>query len=220
MAARPFPASHSSRTMFAFSIGGYNPLRTFKRLSLGVAFATITATAAVGLGTTPAFATTLMSCTGGSGSSTLSPGISNTPTQQTISGTDTLTGCNGGGFGITGGTVTVANLKTVQTGNPPAQPTCASLGTPPPKGTITALGGTANTTWSDGSTSQGVIKLKSTGVIGQVNAVVKITSGRFFASGHTTKSKGVVTFTPASGQTCPTLTMVNDTNSTTTITQI
>jgi hypothetical protein len=185
---------------------------------VAVAFASLMAAAAVGLGTTPAFASTLLTCTGGSGSSTLSPGVTNTPTQQTISGADNLTGCSGSGT-ITGGTVTVSGLKTVPTGTPPMQASCPGLLMTTPKGTLVATGGTATTTWSDGSTSTGSIKLKSTGMLAQVNAIVKITSGKFFAAGHTTKSKGVVVFLPATGQTCPTLTMVTDTNMKTTVTQ-
>jgi hypothetical protein len=131
-----------------------------------------------------------------------------------------VTGCNGGGRGITGGTVTVTGLKTLATGNPPMQASCAGLAMPSPKGTVVASGGTATTTWSDGSTSVGSLKLKSTGAIGSVVAIIKITSGTFFAAGHTTKSKGTVSFSVPAGQTCPTLTMVNTTTGTTNITQV
>jgi hypothetical protein len=192
-----------------------------KRFSVGVACAAITATAAIGFGATPAFAAPSLTCTGGTGHSTLSPGITNTPTQQTIAGTDNLTGCSGPGTTITGGTVTVSNLKTVATGNPPQQATCSGLATSPPKGTLVAdISGVASISWSDGSTSNGVIKLKSSGTLATEIVVLKITSGKFFVSGHTTKLKGNISFAPSTGQTCPTLTDVDTTNSTSNINTI
>jgi hypothetical protein len=159
----------------------------------------------------------VLTCTGGSGTGTLSPGLTATPTQQTISGTDNLTGCSGSGT-ITGGTVTTSRLKTLATGNPPQQASCAELNTPPPKGTVVASG-TGSILWSDGSTSAGSIKLKSTGAVGTETETIKITSGQFFVAGHITKAKGTISFHPATGQNCPTLTQVNATNATTTITE-
>jgi len=191
-----------------------------KRFTVAVAVTALSGAGLILAGTAPAFASTLLTCTGGSGTSTFSPGITNTPTQQTISSTSTITGCSGSGTTITGGTVTVSNLKTLATGTPPMQATCGGLVKPSPKGTLITTAGTATTTWSDGTTSTGSIKLKSTGAIGTVTAIIKITGGTFFAAGHTTKSKGVVSFSIPTGQTCPTLTMVNTTDATTTITQV
>jgi hypothetical protein len=159
----------------------------------------------------------LLTCTGGSGTGTLSPGLTATPTQQTISGTDNLTGCSGSGT-ITGGTVTTTSLKTLPTGNPPHQASCTELKTPPPKGTVVASG-TVSIRWSDGSTSAGSIKLKSTGAVGTETETIKITSGQFFLAGHVTKVKGTISFQAATGQTCPTLSQVNVTNATTSITE-
>jgi len=186
-----------------------------KRFGVAVAVTGISGVGLILAGTAPAFAAPTMTCTGGSGTATLSPGITNTATQQTISGTDNLTGCSGPGAGtITGGTITTSGLKTVATGTPPQQATCSGLGTAPPKGTVVAIGGTVSISWSDGSTSQGVIKLKSTGTLAQENSIIKITSGKFFVAGHTTKLKGTLGFLPSSGQTCPTLTSVDITNNT------
>jgi hypothetical protein len=78
--------------------------------------------------------------------------------------------------------------------------TCASLATPPAAGTVEATGtGTIN--WSDGSTSSGSVKAKSKGpsLATEQGLIFKITSGKFFAAGHTTKLKVTVSFTPANG---------------------
>jgi hypothetical protein len=161
----------------------------------------------------PAFAATLMTCTGpGSGHSTLSPGISNTPTQQTISGFQKTKGCSGPSAGtIVKGKSTFSNLKTVGT---PDQPTCANLLTPSPAGTTTGSGGTVTTKWKNSAgalvgTSTGTLKIKSTGFAAQTIAIIKVTGGTFFASGFTTKAKVQINFTPSSGQSCPTLTEVD-----------
>jgi hypothetical protein len=216
------PAGWNPQTKAKFFVfdTGVTVLR-FKRFGVAVAVAGLSGVGLILAGTAPAFAAPSLTCTGGSGTATLSPGITNTPTQQTISGTDTLTGCSGPATSITGGTVTTSGLKTVATGNPPMQASCSGLGTVQPKGTLEAdISGVVSITWSDGSTSAGVIKLKSAGVLAQEIVVIKITSGTFFVSGHTTKLKGTITFAPSAGQTCPTLTQVDVTNSSSSINTI
>lgn len=141
----------------------------------------------------PAFAAS-ENCTGGSGTATLSPGITNVPTQQTISASNSLTGCTGGKTGSA--TVSTSNLKTVPTGNPPQQATCQGLFNPAPSGTVIASGGTTSIHWSAGGTSTGVSKLKSNGIVAQNKVVVKITGGPFAGK----KLKGVVHFAPAVGE--------------------
>ena len=166
----------------------------------------------------PAFAATILTCTGLTGGATLSPGISNTPNQQTISDPANVTGCSGTQAGsIVKGTTTFNNLKTLATGNPPSQPTCNGLLNPSPNGTLIASGGAATTVWKDSGnvtqgTSTGSLKLKSTGAVAQAKAIIKITSGKFFQAGKTTKAKVTVNFAPSPGQTCPTLTHVDTTN--------
>jgi hypothetical protein len=164
----------------------------------------------------PAFAATLMTCAGpGAGHATLSPGISNTPAQQTIAGYQKTKACSGPSAGtIVKGKSTFSNLKTVANGSPPEQPTCANLLTPSPAGTVTGTGGTVTTKWKNSAgalvgTSTGTLKIKSTGFAAQTKAVIKITGGTFFASGFTTKASVKINFTPSSGQTCPTLTQVD-----------
>jgi hypothetical protein len=164
----------------------------------------------------PAFAANLMTCTGpGSGHATLSPGISNTPNQQTIAGFQKTKGCSGPSAGtIVKGKSTYNSLKTVATGSPPEQPTCANLLTPSPAGTLTGSGGVVTTKWKNSAgavvgTSTGTLKIKSTGAVAQTKAIIKITGGKFFVSGKTTKAKVQINFTPSSGQTCPTLTDVD-----------
>jgi hypothetical protein len=191
----------------------------FKRFGVAVAVTGLSGVGLILAGTAPAFAAASLTCSGGSGTATLSPGLTNTPTQQTIAGTDNLTGCSGPSTTITGGTITVSNLKTVTVNG--QQATCSGLATPPPKGTLIAdISGVASISWSDGSTSAGVIKLKSSGTLAVEIVVLKITSGNFFVSGHTTKLKGNITFAPSAGQTCPTLTSLDLTNSTSTINTI
>jgi hypothetical protein len=163
------------------------------------------------VGTTmlPASATTVLTCTGNSGSATFTPGITNTPTQQTIAATSALTGCSPG---VTGGTLSVTGLLTQATGTPPKQATCTGLATPTPNGTLIASGGAATIVWSSGPNSTGSVKLKSNGSVAQSKVIIKITGGQFFVPGHTTKLKGTVTYSIPVGQTCPTLTMVNTAN--------
>jgi hypothetical protein len=141
----------------------------------------------------PAFAAS-ENCTGGSGTATLSPGITNVPTQQTISASNSLTGCTGGKTGSA--QVTTNNLKTLATGNPPQHATCAGLFSPPPNGTLIASGGATSIVWSAGGTSTGTAKLKSNGIVAQDKVVVKITGGPFAGK----KLKGVVHFVPAPGE--------------------
>jgi hypothetical protein len=168
----------------------------------------------------PAFAThhLVMTCTGpGAGHATLSPGISNTPTQQTIAGYQKTKGCSGSGAGtIVKGKVTFIDLKTVATGSPPEQPTCSNLLTPPPAGTVTGVSAefTSSIKWKNSAgmvvgTSKGALYIKSTGFAAQTKATINIKSGTFFVSGHTTKAKVKINFNPSSGQTCPTLTDID-----------
>ncbi len=163
-------------------------------------------------------ATTVLTCTSGSGNAHLAPGIGATPAQQTISDPANVAGCSGSEAGtITHGTNTFSNLKTQPTGSPPAQPQCSTLGNVVPAGTIVATGGVISTKWFNSAnaqvaTSAGSLKLKGTGVALQVKAIIKITSGKFFVSGHTTKAKVAVNFSLHPGQTCPTLQIVDTTD--------
>jgi hypothetical protein len=144
--------------------------------------------------------TTVVSCPAGhvTGSGTVTPPVSPTNTMKNVvTSTGTFTGCTGQ---ETSGTVT-STTTSVSAG------TCASLGSPSPKGTITATG-TFTVHWGDGSVSSGTMKTKSTGPTGAPGTTIviqKITSGKFFKAGHITKTKVTLMLVPGAGQNCTTV---------------
>jgi hypothetical protein len=151
----------------------------------------------------PASAVTTTSCTGFSGTNSLSPGIISTASNQSITSNGSITGCAGGG--VTGGTW-FAGLNTVSG---------VSCTTPTPAaGTLLATG-KFRITWNTGQVSGGPLKLKqwrpsppspprewASGARQKFRG--QVTSGLF--AGDDVKVKIISTW--PSSQTCPTLTQV------------
>jgi hypothetical protein len=147
-----------------------------RRLALLGACVTLAATS-VGVFAAPAYADTT-SCASGSGTGSISPGLTNTPTPQSISVSGGVTNCVGGG--VTSGTLR-ASLSA---------PNGMCLASPP--NTIDATG-TASIIWQDGTGSTGTIKLKSNGITGQEKVKILVTGGSRFV-GDVFKTK--IAFTP------------------------
>ena len=122
------------------------------------------------------------------GSSTISPPISHTnsnTTDSTITSTTTSSGCTGQ---VTGGT----SNATLRTTGP------ANCNAAPAAGTVIAKA-TFSEAWSNGKTSSGTVKLKSTGSATTDKVVTKITSGFGFLAGHITKGSTTLELLSANG---------------------
>jgi hypothetical protein len=121
-----------------------------------------------------------ITCTKASGAATITPGLTTTPTDQTIASKGKGSGCSGS-TGITSykvkGTLTATGAD------------CQGDGT---------IKGKLKTTWSNGKTSVAKVTGKSPS-IGLVNFTGKITSGLFVGDLLTTQ----VSFTPVTGDCTP-----------------
>jgi hypothetical protein len=151
---------------------------------------------------TPSTAAVLFSCTGFTGSATITPGLGNTQTAQTVSGSGSISGCSNGQTGSV-----VFGTPNLMASYPPR-----------PLGCPTALGGAgpdyANQTpillganvsftidWASGPDSTGVAKAKSAGPTepGNVRALLAIKNGSQY---DPAKIKGKLAFTPTDSFTC------------------
>jgi hypothetical protein len=156
------------------------------------------------LSATPASATVLFSCTNASGSATLTPGLSNTPTHQTdVSAVASISGCSNGetgsvGIGSGSGHSTVASVANANgnlscLGNPPNNtPIIVGL-TDPSFDIAWTLGGPGSST--------GITKIKGSGAVARSKAVLVLTAGRYTPApaGQKTKLKVTFNFIPNNG---------------------
>jgi hypothetical protein len=135
-----------------------------------------------------------------SGSGTITPPFSHTNSNtspSTFSLSATASTCAGQ---LTGGSDD-ASLTTYNpsTGRPgPAN--CSAFVAGSPAGSVLAKG-TFTATWSNGKTSSGSAKLKSTGPATLIDykLIEKVTSGYGFATGHVTKISATIEFTTVNG---------------------
>jgi hypothetical protein len=144
--------------------------------------------------------TTFMTCGVGSftGTANISPGISasnSNTTPSTITSMGTASGCTGK---VTGGTDNATLTTLDPTTGQPGPANCSGFITPPPAGTNLAKG-TFTATWSNGKTSTGTAKIKSTSTLAQVKLVETVKSGYGFLAGHVTKITGTLQFNPTAG---------------------
>ena len=95
-----------------------------------------------------------------------------------MTSTTTSSGCTGK---VTGGT---SNATLTTTGP-------ANCNAAPPAGTVIAKA-TFSETWSNGKTSSGTVKLKSTGSATTDKVATKITSGFGFLAGHITRGSTTI----------------------------
>jgi hypothetical protein len=157
----------------------------------------------------PANAVILITCTGVSGSATITPGLSHNQTAQSdVDASATITGCNNG---QTGGTVV--------TGVPATANTTHSF-PPRPLGCPVALGGAGpdyadqtpllissdpgfDINWNVGANSSGITKVKQSATTGTVRILLVITAGQYTPpAGQKSKFKGQLAFTPTGSFTC------------------
>jgi hypothetical protein len=168
---------------------------------------------------TPAHAVILGHCTDVAGNATITPGLSHTPTGQSVTSSATFSGCvtDSGPPGPTGGS------SVTGAGSFPGATATTSFPSKP-LGCPTFLGGAGpdyadqtpvlisgdpgfRITWNDATTSTGIAKTKSKGPgsPGQVRIVFVITAGRYTPpAGQKSKSKGVLMFTPTDTFNCAT----------------
>jgi hypothetical protein len=155
----------------------------------------------IGPGSAGAAGTVIGKCTTVKGSAKLVPGLGHDKKTQTSTSPDTggtsptpdkFSGCSKtGGGGPSTATFTSSLTSTMPLACP------AALGGPPepPVGTV-IFTGTTHIVWSSGPATNGNVKVKQTGTVGQVKVITKFTSGQFFVSGSTTKGKVLFNFTP------------------------
>jgi hypothetical protein len=158
--------------------------------------------------TAPASAAVLFSCTTGTATASLTPGLSHNQTAQTVTATGALSGCGSGGGGsatLTAGTPNVLNSY-------PSRPlgcpvSFGGAGPDYPDQTPVLLGTdpSFDIDWAAGANSTGIAKVKAgaTGS-GTLRLVFNITAGQYTPpSGQKTKLKGALAL--------DTVTPVNDT---------
>jgi hypothetical protein len=158
---------------------------------------------------TPASAAILTTCTGLSGTATLTPGLGHNQTAQSdVDANGTITGCNNG---QTGGTVVTGS---------PATPNPTTTFPPRPIGCPVSLGGAGpdyadqtpilisadpgfKITWNVGPLSTGITKVKQSATTGTVRVLLVITAGQYAPpAGKKSKFKGLLGFTPTGAWEC------------------
>jgi hypothetical protein len=166
----------------------------------------------------PASAVVLLTCTTLSASSSLTPGLSHTPTAQSDMHTAaSISGCSSAGGGGPTGATLVAGAATFPGSTPTTTYGPRPLGCPVgdggagpdyPDQTPILISGDPGfrITWTDNTTSSGIVKFKSSGPpVGGLDWKIEfpITSGRYKApAGKKTRLKGVLRLTATDTGSC------------------
>ena len=152
--------------------------------------------------TSTASAAVLFSCTSGSGGGFLQPGLGSTPVYQTdVSASLSISGCDNGETANVGAG-SASGFSTVKSG-PGAPNKTLSCFTNYADNTLIMAGFTDPSfgiNWGQGGSSNGIAKLKASGVVNTYKAVLVITAGKYLApAGQKTKLKGTFTGSPVTG---------------------
>jgi hypothetical protein len=161
--------------------------------------------------TTPASAVILFTCSTGSGSASITPGISHNQTAQTdFSALASISGCSNSdsasvGLGSGAGVNTITSFPP----RPLGCPVAAGGAGPDYANNVPILTGpdpSFTATWADTSTSTGIAKVKSAGPaapLTDIKVVLVITAGKYLApAGQKTKLKGTASWTPVDSGNC------------------